>query len=151
MKLTRGTQIKRLVSFTPRSAEMIEELMDHSGFSSFSVVVQTAIAQLHEKTFKYNIASNSTKDPNQKAIQKVKYEEAKKKQEDISREELKIDICNELKGKVISEGGKNYCAYDVYNYTDKHQAKIPFTQLSKDLLKTQYTPSKEVVQKLLKK
>lgn len=141
------SRLEKTLRFTERMVEMVEELKEARGYATFSSVVYTAIAELHSKTFPaYRKMGTTVKSPEEKERDLVGRKRAK---EQIRIEEREA-VCKLLDGKIADEGGTKVCVF--YNYINKKRylQKVALAQLSEDLIKTQYQPSKEKVERLQK-
>lgn len=140
--------IKKNLTFSERSIEMVEEIKDVKGYASFSATVHQGIAELHAKVFPaYARAPKEAKTPSEKAKEKVALREA----EIQIVMEKQAKICTSLGGKVVEgDNGLQLCQYFTYNFKVKHEQQVLLDQLSTDLIKTQYHPSKARVQDLRK-
>lgn len=140
--------LKKLITFTNRMYEMVEEIQSARGYPSFSAVIHASIIELHGKTFPaYKGVSSRNEDPATKVRRKMAEKDAKL---DVLREE-KLTIVSALEGTVVSEtGGKEFCQYYTYTSRKRFAQKVPLHLLSAELVKAQYQPSKERVLSLQK-
>lgn len=138
--------VKKLITFTSRMVEMIEEIQEAKGYMSFSAVVHAAIVEMYTKTFPaYNRPFSG-----ETGTDRVKRkDEEKKAKEDIVREEL-LAIADELGGELITENGKEVVRYFTYSKKKRYAQEVSLALLSQDLLKTQYAPDKATVLRLQK-
>lgn len=135
--------IKKAMSFTDRMGEMVEELQNKLGLMSFSGVVHFAITELYRKEFP---AYKETASPEER-LKTKKMQKAM--QEEEAMDEFR-ELAKALDGRIVVEGGKEFCVY--YNYTGRtrFEQKVPLNMLSSDLVKTQYQPSREKVEQYQK-
>ena len=137
--------IKKLLTFTPRMAEMVEEIKGAKGYVSFSAVVHAAIIELYTKTFpNYMRPLVKDEDPASRLRRKAAIKEARA---ELFRED-QLEIVKELGGTVVEDGGKEYCAYFTYSGAKRFEQKIPLQFLTNELMKSQYQPSRERVERL---
>jgi hypothetical protein len=138
---------KKLITFTDRLVDMVQELENHKGFPSFSAVVHSAIIEMHSKTFPGYIRPLA-KDEN--PADRLK---RKQRDNDVKKEMVRADmlaIVEQLGGKVAVEAGKEFCVYFTYAGKKRFEQKVPIEMLSSDLVKTQYQPTREKVEQLQK-
>lgn len=137
--------LKKLITFTPRMSEMIDEIQRVKGYVSFSAVIHAAVVDLHSRTFPaYKGVSSREEDPMTKVRRKAAEKEAKK---DLVREE-KVSIVEELGGEVIEEHGVEYCTYYTYSGRKRFAQRVPLLLVNAELIKAQYQPNKERILKL---
>lgn len=117
-----------------RLEEMIENLMREKGYSSKAEVVRSAVIRLHESTFP-------------PYTQKGKSKKQQQKIEEVSEGET---ICKLLEGAIIADKntGEKSCRYYVYDRKDRFEREIPLKALKRDLVPSQYSPSREKVEQL---
>ena len=138
---------RKLISLTERMEEMVNEIMDARGYPSFSGVIHSAIAEMHSKTFPaYKGVSSRNEDAGQKVRRKKAEKDAKL---EMLRQE-KLLIIEELSGKLIEENNVEYCSYYTYSSKKRFSQKVTLHLLTSQLIKAQYSPSKEHVLKLQK-
>jgi len=118
-----------------RISEMITEIREARGYESDSSVVFTGIRELHARVFPaYTIKKSSKADDSEE-----------------SGSGIGIQICNALGGRVVErDGGKQVCVF--YNFHKKRALKqeVPLSQMSDALIRNQYYPNREDVEKLRK-
>lgn len=137
--------IKKLITFSPRMVEMIQEIQDTKGYVSFSSIIHTAVVELHTHIFpNYLRPLAKDEDPAKKIKRKAMEKEVKK---ETARNEY-LRLVEELKGQVVEESGKEFCLYFTYTGKKRFEQKIPLQMVSSDMVKTQYQPSKERVEQL---
>lgn len=139
---------RKMISFSERTEQMVNELMRFKGLFSFSSAVHTAIAESYMKTFppharNHNILPTQDKE--------VKYKIAKDNKDKVARNKC-LTICNQLEGEVsVNEKTQTeYCGYYTHFLTKRYKQSVPLLQVTEDILKTQYQPSKEKVLQLQK-
>lgn len=142
--------IRKTLAFSERLIDMVQEIRELKGYPTFSSVIHQAIIELHSKHFPaYARVPKEVRTPKEKAQEKVAIKTA---QEQIAREDL-IKICNKLGGEIIGMEGdarEPVCRYFTYNFKNKYEQEVPIDQLSADLIKNQYHPSKQRVEDLMK-
>ena len=138
---------KKLITFTDRLVEMVQELENHKGFPSFSAVVHSAIIEMHSKTFPGYVRPLA-KDENPADRLKRKQRDNEVKKEMVRADALAV--VEHLAGSVVVESGKEFCVYFTYAGRKRFEQKIPIEMLSTDLVKTQHQPSKDKVLQLQK-
>ncbi len=138
---------KKVISFTSRMVEMVDEIREEKGYMSFSSVVHQAIVDMHKSLFP--AYAYPRKDNSPEAKIKRKREEKEAKEADALQE--KEHICRELDGEIVEQaGGGKVCKYFTYYHTKKYPQTVPMEMVSVDLVKTQYEPDKKRVMKLIK-
>lgn len=136
--------IPKLVTFTPKMAEMIDEIQEKKGYISFSAVIHQAVIELHKGYFPAYVQKDSS------AIGKMKRKDEEKKAKIELHNESLIGICEELGGKIKDKNGTPICTYYTYSHKKRYEQSIPVEQLTEDLPKNQYSPSKAKVEQLQK-
>lgn len=140
--------IKKVISFTDKMNQMVEEIKAERGYMSFSSVIHQAIVDMHKGIFYVPAYAQPRKDSNPKNRVERKQAEKEAKQE-MMREE-KTETCRHLGGEIIEKvGGAKVCKYFTYYHTKKYQQEVSIDMLTEDLIKTQYEPSKERVEQLI--
>lgn len=139
--------MKKVISFTDRLTEMVEEIQEAKGYTTFTSVVHQAIIDLHTRTFPAYLKSPKAAESPEDRVRR-KAEEKKAKEEGVREE--KLEIAKALKGKVVSEAGNEFCVYYTYTGKKRYEQKIPLMLLTTDVLKNQYHPSKEKVEQYQK-
>ncbi len=140
--------MNKLIKFNDRLIEMVEELKLEKGYPSFSAVVVASIIDLHTKTFPSYARSPKKNETPEEQVNRL--EEGKKARINQLRK-AQLEIAEKLGGTVSTEtGGNEVCTYYTYTGKKRYQNKVSLSQLSPDLLNTQYSPSREVVEKLQK-
>lgn len=134
----------RLIVFPEPIEDMVEEIIEKKGYPSFSAVVRQGIIELHSSYFPNYVKMKSDNSARSKMERKA---EEKKAKEDMEKERL-LGICEQLGGEVVDKAGSPFCTYYTYNSKKRYEQSIPVEQLSEDLVKVQYSPSKEKVLKL---
>lgn len=136
--------IKKLITFTQRMIEMVEEIRVAKGYVSFSAVVHAAVVEMHTKTFPNYMRPMKEDDPAARVRRKAMEKEAR---EDMVREEH-LEVARQLGATIVTEGGKEFAVYYNYVQSKRYEQKVPIQLLSTDLLKAQYQPSREKVEQL---
>lgn len=132
-----GTTKKRsgtlTVRPTERISEMVSEIRDAEGYESDTSVVFAGIRLLHAKTFPSYVQKRSTKGDG----------------DDVPESDAGTDFCARLGGVVkTTDVGAKVCVFYNFNRGKALQQELPLTQLSETLVRNQYSPSKEIVQKI---
>lgn len=139
------TMIKKNIAFTEKMAEMVAELQERKGYMSFSAVVHQAIVDMHTKAFPAYVREPSARETPEERVRRKS--EEKQAKEGIRREE-QVTIVAELGGEVIEKNGQEYVKYYTYTNSKRYEQNVPLIEMSTDLVKTQYQPSRERVEKL---
>lgn len=135
----------KLITYSPRLSEMVEELREMKGYTSDSAVFIAGVIELHTKVFpNYMRNVRPTSSPEDTldqagAVKKVKLDRERKKL---------LGLVEQLGGKVEAIAGNEVCVYYTYTGKKRYEQKVPLHMVSPDLIKTQYQPSKEAVLKL---
>lgn len=142
---------KKLITFSTRSMDMIEAIMEETGFNTTTQVVTRGIEELYKNTFKYgkdplNGIGGGSNDPD--AIQKVAERKvAMKAAEEKAQSDLKlapkIAICvDQLKGEVRD----GVCYYKNYFLDGSSQDEnCPIVSIGQHSIDNQFIPNKEAV------
>jgi len=136
--------VRKQLYFTPRLNEMVLEIQDDKGYPSFSAVVHQSIIDHHHRCFP--AYTNRDKSAEVTVQRKQDKRDALEK---LEREKL-ASICTVLGGKIKDENGTDYCIYHTYAHKKRYEQKVPVDQLTEDLSKNQYSPSKTKVESLQK-
>ena len=142
--------VKKTLSFSERLIEMVDEIQEIKGYPSFSALVHQAVVELHAKFFPaYARMPREVKTPVEKAQAKHALKQA---EEQIVTEE-QIKICTKLGGKVVKgvNPEDSLCEYYTYNFKNRYLQEVLLGELSLDLIKNQYHPSKQRVEDLRSK
>jgi len=125
---------------------MIERFMSEKGFDTTSEVVKQAIRGMYTKEFPAYVEAKrqGPVTPEEKA----QYEQDKKEAKIKLEEKRLMGICEALGGKVEKgESGNMVCKYFQYDKNNRYENELPIAFLSEDLLESQYSPSKEDVER----
>lgn len=120
--------------------------MDEVGCLTKGELTRTAIIQLYKQYFGTTQVPGSSKD-----IDRALQPETAKNKVSIAQN----DICGLLGGKITGEGDHKVCEFVKYEMVnpktvEQFSTSVPIRLLTRELVKTQYTPSKEAVQDALK-
>lgn len=137
------SRLEKTLRFTERMIQMVEEIKEMRGYMTFSSVIYSAVADLHSKTFP---AYKHVPYKNQEEREREKMAKVRTREKIIAGE--KEHICEMLEGKIIDKGGSKVCEFFNYSSKKRYPQKIALAQLSEDLVKTQYQPSREKVEQL---
>lgn len=140
---------KILVSLTDRHDEMLAELIAEKGYVNAQDVLRSGLVAMHTKMFP--IYAKGTKSP-ETPEDKLKRKDAEKVAKENHAKKEYLEILEELGGtlEVDKKSGKEVAVYYTYNYDKKYEQRVPILMLSRDLIATQYAPSRKVVEKMLK-
>lgn len=143
------------INFSPRSLDMIEEIMKQTGFSSIAAVVTRSIEELYKNTFKYGadpLTKTGLNDNDdvitKKAEAKAKEKIATKQAEQDVKFAPKIDMCINLLGGEVeeNENGHKFCRFTQYNLAGDNESLIPLMQVDPIIAETSlFMPSKEAI------
>lgn len=136
--------LPKTIRFASKMEEDIKQMMEEKGYISFSAVVHHAVMELYRSY--YPAYTTAKKDNSPKGRMKRIQDEREAKIE-LEYEKL-AGICEDLGGDTEIKGGNEYCVYYTYSGKKRHQQEIPVNMLSEDLIKTQYSPSREKVEQL---
>jgi len=149
------TKTTKLIKFSPRSLDMVEAIMDHTGFNTVTSVVTRAIEQLYKDTFKYGAdpltkaaINDDDSTINKKAEVKAKSKIAVKDAELAAKQAPKIEMCLNLLGGEVetNENGFKFCRFTQYTLNGDTEGLIPLMQVDPIIAETSlFTPSREAV------
>ncbi len=150
--------MKKLITFSPRTLEMIDALKKQTGFNKTTQIVIRGIEELYTNTFKYGkdpliggstVGDNSDEAITKQAERKAKLEVAKKKASDDLKLAPKIKICEiDLGGEVVTqENGSQICKWQTHDRNASYDQTIPLFQVGAYLLDNLFQPDKETVLK----
>jgi len=131
------------VRLGPQLLEFIRKIGDKLDMNTSNVIKQ-AIREYHASEFKdYVVAKGltSAKTPEEKAEEKVRMAEHKKKLE----EDGYLAILNKLGGRVLTKPDGKYAQYYTYHKNTRYLQEMPLEMMSEDLCEAQYSPTKEDV------
>lgn len=135
--------IKKTLVFSKRLVEMIEELQSKRGFLSFSATVHSCIAEVYSRAFPAYSIGITKETPEEKLQRKEKEKEAK-----INMEKDKLrEIVRQLGGQTVIDKGTEFAVYYTYAGKKRYEQKTPLTMISSDILRTQYQPNRETVER----
>ena len=141
---------RKLMTFSPRMMEMIKEIKELKGYHADSAVIQQGVVELHAKSFPAYV--KPVREP-RTAEEKVREKFAIKEAEKLVVTEEQAKICEKLGGQVLDGGAEvgMMCYYKNYNFKNVYPQEVPLSQLSEDMIKNQYHPSRQRVEALLSK
>ena len=129
------------VGFTERHREMINQIMESKGYPSLTSVVQQAVVEMYENTFKdYVMAKKS------RAEQPDEGKTASEIKKSNQTDKL-MAIAKQLDGEVTEKGGVLMVKYFTYNRKNRYEQETPLETMSEVMVEKQYFPSKEEVEK----
>ena len=147
----------KLITFSPRTLDMMEAIMFQTGFKTASQIVTRGVEELYKSTFKYgtdplsggSITGNSDSDYEKQAERKAKQKQLLKNAEEKERLLPKINICKrDLKGIIeINELGTKSCRFTQYRHDGNDQeCVVPLQQVEPYIVETSlFMPSKKAV------
>jgi len=146
---------KKLITFTDRHIEMMEEISLKNGLEKPSAIVARGIEELHSKYYKpYATAgsmgnSQASEDAQIKGAQiKAKAKEAEKDAREDLKNKRKYMICTNILGGEIGEDNKGdkICTYVQYSLTGDNIMSLPIGQMDPVLAETSlFMPSQNSV------
>jgi len=148
---------KKLISLSDRNLDMMDALMEETGWNTPTQIVRRGIEELYKQTFKYGKdPANTTKDGDsmediqRKAQRKALEKKALKEAEEQAKLQPKIDICLNLLGGEIetNENGYKFCRFTSYHTNPKKDGSqlLPLRQVDTFLVDTMlFNPSQEAV------
>lgn len=137
--------IKKNITFTDRLEEMVKELEEKKGYPSFSAVVHQAIIDMHNKAFPSYVREASVRETPEDRVRRKK--EIKEAKEALAREE-QLEIMADLEGDLVQTDTGEFVRYYTYTNSKRFEQQVSLSSLTPDLVKTQYQPSREKVEKL---
>lgn len=149
------TKPTKLINFSNRSLDMIEAIMNQTGFNTVTAVVTRGIEQLYKDTFKYGADPLTKAQLNdddttliKKAEIKAKSKIAEKDAELTAKQAPKIDMCVNLLGGAVeeNENGHKFCRFIQYNLNGDSESLLPLMQVDPIVAETSlFMPSKEAI------
>lgn len=134
------------VYFNDEMLAMLDRFLNEKGYDTISEVVKQAIRVSYAKEFPAYV--DLKREVPKTLEEKVDYEDRKKALKEKKEEDRMIAICEALGGEVIvNEGGNKVCKYFTYDRKNRYEQELPLMMLSDDLLASQYSPSREDVEK----
>lgn len=123
--------------------EMVDELMERKGYMFFSGVIHQAVIDMYSKAFPSYVREPAAREtPGEKVRRKAEQKEAAAAQ----AREGQLAIVEQLGGTVVTkDGGNEMARYYTYTGKKRFEQEVALDQISSDLVKTQYFPSKEKV------
>lgn len=140
---------KKLITFSPRSMDMIEAIQAQTGWSTTTQVVIRGIEELYKNTFKYGTDPLSNPelgvDIQNRATTKVKAKQAIKTAELTLKEAPFELVCTDTLGGVVetNEAGDKVCRFNQYTMKETAEQIVPIMKVSKDI--EIFIPSKDLV------
>lgn len=133
--------VKKFCTITPRTQEMVDEIMARKGHMTFSEFVRAATERYYEDLIRSEMYQGKRTDKGNPRVGAMKSKAAEEQEQQ--------DICDALGGTVQTnpDGGK-VCVYYTYFERKRYEQKVSFGMLDRELVKTQYQPSKAKVEKL---
>lgn len=147
---------KKLITFSNKSIEMIETLIEEKGYLSISQTVNRGIEELYKTYSKYGkeLGDKSTADEDieKQAERKVKFNQAKKEQEEKNKLAPKIKICEvDLGGEVVTNpDGSKICKWQTHDVNKSYDQAIALSQCGEYLIPNVFMPDKDTVLKVRK-
>lgn len=143
-KRKNGRQIA--VYFNEEMLSMLDRFLNEKGYDTISEVIKQSIRTSYAKEFPAYV--DLKREAPKSLEEKVDYEDRKKALKDKKEEDRFIGICEQLDGKIeTNEGGNKVCKYFTYDRKNRYDQELPLSFLSEDLIASQYSPSKEDVEK----
>jgi len=136
--------VRKNLAVRPALDEKVIKIMDDRGMKTWVSVVELAINELYRKLYPSYVETrtfSSAKTPEQKAEEKVRMAEHKKKIE----EDGYLAILNKLGGRVLTKPDGKYAQYYTYHKNTRYLQEMPLEMMSEDLCEAQYSPTKEDV------
>lgn len=125
---------------------MVTRFQTEKGFDTVSEVVKQAVRVMYAKEFPNYVEAKRAvpKSPEEKAD----YERRKREQNEKEEEERYLKIVEALGGTVrTNDGGNKVCVWYTYDKKNRYENELPLTFLTEDLIASQYSPSKEDIEK----
>lgn len=134
------------IIFNKEIQGMIERFVNEKGYDTTSEVVKQAVRYLYAKEFPAYV--DAKREIPKTMEDKVDYEDKKKAFKEKKEEERLVKICSALGGEMkVNEGGNKVCIYFTYDRKNRYEQELPLSFLTDDLLASQYSPSKEDVER----
>ena len=141
--------IKKLISLSDESIEMINKLKKKHGHLTDAEVLRTSLSVYYSRTFKdyVDIKTAPGRDPEEAARRKIEIQNRKEELEKERELDEKLAIVESLEGRVIEKNGIKYCRYFTHDLHKSYEQEISLLNLTDDLVNYQYAPSKALVLK----
>lgn len=141
--MEKKTKILKTISFPERAVEMVNEVMERNGMPTFTSALCSMIAAAYPKMIRDYVDKMGIRQmtPEEKAANKEREKQATGR---IQYDRQKL-ICDALEGTVEKSGHGYVCKYFTHSKYAKYPQTVPLDILTEDLLKSQYSPSKELV------
>lgn len=142
-------RVRRTVSFTERTEEMMEQLMEVRAYPNISALLSQGVNELYTSCFPaYARAPKVAMTPEEKVHAKMAQKKAK--EDIIDAEQAKI--CDTLGGTVVTnENERKECHYSTYSFDDVFEQIVPLSFMTNTMIQGQYHPSKERCEELIAK
>lgn len=140
MSETEEKKIQRTIVFSTETYDMLMQIQKGIGQKTLTGVFAHIVYETHRRMFPAYIAA--------KVPRETKAE--REAGERLSAEEVQLDIAKRLDGKITEEGGTKVCTYYTYAMRDRYDQKFSLSLLTEDMVRNQYQPSREVVERLIK-
>lgn len=125
--------------------KLVEELRARYGYGK-TELFRVAIIEMHKRAFPNYLETLKLKQAetaDAKIEREVEHKKKRiKKQEEEDYKKQKA-ICDILGGTELTKGGIKICRYVKYNFDQKFESEIPFSELSQAVVEAQYNPDKE--------
>ena len=125
---------------------MVDRFINERGFDTVSEVIKQSIRVYYAKEFPAYVESKASipRTPEARAENEIRKREHKDK---LVKDRL-LAIAEKLGGTVDkNDGGNLVCRYFTYDRKNRYEQELPLDFLTEDLIETQYSPSREDVEK----
>lgn len=144
---TQEKEWKRIsIIFNKEILAMVERFIKEKGYDTTSEVVKQAIRAFYAKEFPAYV--DAKREVPKTLEDKLDYEDRKKALKEQNEEKRMMTICEALGGTVeTNDGGNKVCRYFTYDKKNRYEQELPLSFLTEDLLSSQYSPSREDVER----
>lgn len=144
MNDTEKKTMRTSISLNPQIQEMVEKLIENKGYDTLAEVIKSGIRMLYAKEFPAYVDARRTKTPEEV----LEGQEKKKQLKEESAKAKYVAICEALNGEIkTDEFGNEVCIWYTYDRNNRFEQTLPLSHMSEDLIASQYSPSKEDVEK----
>lgn len=115
---------------------MMYDIMREKGYTTTGAVIAQAVRDMHAKVFP--LYAQSKRRPEGVSVAD--------REAEVEKEQM--EYCTKLGGTIEERDGTKVCVYFNYHKKRRFEQKVPLDRLSDILVRNQYVPSKDAVEKL---
>ncbi len=133
------------ITLTDDMQEKLKRLKSELGYPTEAMVIYVALADFYRTTFPpYTQISKKT------PAEKIKQKEEEKKMQDELEEARQLDIARKLGGKITDGDILKVVRYYTYAGRKRYPQEVPLHLLTDELIESQYSPDRAMVERLQK-